>query len=46
MNVLTIVLLLFLVFGFIGLWVPRIGRMLFDVAVFLILLFLLIGQLA
>lgn len=43
MNILAIILLLFLVIGFAVMWMPRWGRQLFDIAVFLILLFLLIG---
>jgi hypothetical protein len=43
MNILTIVLLAFLVVGFAAMWTPRWGRQLFDIAVFLILLFFLIG---
>lgn len=44
MDILSLILLLLLVLGFVATW-TKYGRTLFDVAVFIILLFLLAGQL-
>lgn len=44
MSILVWVMLALLIVGFIGIWAMRNGRTVFDVAVFIILLFLLIGQ--
>lgn len=45
MNILTIVMLFLLVIAFASIWTLRKSRVFFDVIVFIILLFLLLGQL-
>ena len=45
MSNITMILLVLLVVGFIGIW-TKYGRALFDVAAFIILLFLLVGRLS